>query len=74
MFNNGVALEILDENQKAPPSWHQVNGHIVSNVKMVSQQRQCMYLMVTELQIQWDQCMQLRYHVKAQGLLPHILC
>ncbi len=74
MFNNGVASELLDENQRELPDCHQATGHMVSDVKMASQQIQCLYLMVTRLQIQWDQCMQLRYHVKAQGLLPHILC
>ena len=34
MFNNGVAFEILDENKRAPPGWHQVTGHMVFDVKM----------------------------------------
>ena len=34
MFNNGVAFEILSENKKAPPTWHQVTGHMVFDVKM----------------------------------------
>ena len=34
MFNNGVAFEALNDNQRTPPGWHQVTGHMVFDVKM----------------------------------------
>lgn len=34
MFNVGVAFEILEEGQEAPPRWHKVTGHLVWDVKM----------------------------------------
>ena len=34
MNNNGVAFQILQENQKAPPGWSKVTGHLVFDVKM----------------------------------------
>ena len=62
MFNNGVASELLHENQEL----HQVA------IKLLTYG--LLYLMTTRLQIQRDQHRQQQYHVKAQGKLPHILC
>ena len=34
MYNVGVAFEVLDEGQKAPPGWNLASGHLVWDVKM----------------------------------------
>ena len=34
MRNNGVAFEILEEANQAPPGWHKVTGHLVFDVKI----------------------------------------
>ena len=34
MSNVGVAFEVLEEGQKAPPQWHLVTGHLVWDVKL----------------------------------------
>ena len=34
MFNVGVAFEILEEGQAAPPGWCKVSGHLIWDVKM----------------------------------------
>ena len=34
MFNVGVAFEILEEGQTAPPGWNKVSGHLIWDVKM----------------------------------------
>ena len=34
MHNFDVEFEVLEENQKAPPGWNHVMGHLVFDVKM----------------------------------------
>ena len=34
MFNVGVAFEILEEGQMAPPGWEKASGHLIWDVKM----------------------------------------
>ena len=34
MFNVGVAFEILEEGQAAPPGWKKASGHLIWDVKM----------------------------------------
>ena len=34
MFNVGIAFEVLEEKQSAPPGWSKVTGHLVWDVKM----------------------------------------
>ena len=34
MFNMGIAFEVLEEKQSAPPGWSKVTGHLVWDVKM----------------------------------------
>ena len=34
MFNVGVAFEILEEGQAAPPGWNKSSGHLIWDVKM----------------------------------------
>ena len=34
MYNVGVAFEILEERQKAPPGWSKASGHLIWDVKM----------------------------------------
>ena len=34
MFNVGVAFEILEEGQKAPPGWNKASRHLIWDVKM----------------------------------------
>ena len=34
MFNVGVAFEILEEGQSAPPGWKKASGHLIWDVKM----------------------------------------
>ena len=34
MRNNGVAFEILEEAEQAPPGQHKVTGHLVFDVKI----------------------------------------
>ena len=34
MFNVGVAFEILEEGQMAPPGWNKASGHLIWDVKM----------------------------------------
>ena len=34
MYNVGVAFEILEEGQKAPPGWNKASGHLIWDVKM----------------------------------------
>ena len=34
MFNVGVAFEILEEGQAAPPGWNKASGHLIWDVKM----------------------------------------
>ena len=34
MYNVGVAFEVLDEGQQAPPGWTKVTGHLVWDIKM----------------------------------------
>ena len=34
MFNVGIAFEVLEEKQSAPPGWSKVTGHFVWDVKM----------------------------------------
>ena len=34
MFNVGVAFEILEERQMAPPGWNKASGHLIWDVKM----------------------------------------
>ena len=34
MYNVGVAFEILEEGQKAPPGWSKASGHLIWDVKM----------------------------------------
>jgi hypothetical protein len=34
MLNIGVAFEVLEENQKAPPGWTKVTGHLIWDLKM----------------------------------------
>ena len=35
MFNVGVALEILEEGQAAPPGWKKASGHLIQDVNIV---------------------------------------
>ena len=34
MYNVGVAFEVLDEGNGAPPGWHKVTGHLCWDVKL----------------------------------------
>ena len=34
MFNVGIAFEVLEEKQSAPPGWSKLTGHLVWDVKM----------------------------------------
>ena len=34
MFNAGIAFEVLEDKQSAPPGWSKVTGHLVWDVKM----------------------------------------
>ena len=34
VFNVGVAFEILEEDQAAPPGWNNASGHLIWDVKM----------------------------------------
>ena len=34
MTNVGVAFQVLEEGEKAPPGWSKASGHIVFDVKM----------------------------------------